>query len=546
MEYPCSTFRRGACAKQVLCFLLFLLPFTGQAFQFPSPDRDKVDIKHYTFRIELNDTTDLIGATAEITFVSKKGVADLELDLTGKNSAGKGMQVHAVTRNASVLKFTQQNDKLKITLDAAPRPDEPVTITVRYSGIPADGLIISKNKFGDRTFFADNWPNRGHHWVPAVDHPADKASVDFIIVAPVHYDVVANGVRVEESYLGKNRKLTHYSEEIDIPVKVMVIGVARFAMNVAGIVNHIPVESWVYPQNREDGFHDMAFGPRILDFFSSHVGPYPYKKLANVQSKTTFGGLENASAIFYFENMVDGKADHEDLMAHEIAHQWFGDSASEREWAHVWLSEGFATYFALLYSEFTHGVDKRQAAMIKDREQVIAFARKSQVPIVMPEVTDLMQLLNVNSYQKGGWVLHMLRQETGDANFWAGVREYYRTYRDGNALTDDLRRIMEKNSGKNLAPFFDQWVYKAGHPVLDVSWTYNEQQKNIQLSVNQLQKGSVFDVPLEIGVYDSPNGAPRIEKVQINKTSQVIAVPAGAKPLKIELDPRVNLLFEGK
>jgi aminopeptidase N len=530
--------------KRLFCILL-LFPTLTFSFPDPYPNLETVDVKHYRFRLELNDTTDIIEGTADISFVLKKGVSEFELDLISKNSLGKGMQVKEVKLKGNETKFSHQNDRLKISLTTQPVAGEMMTLSIRYSGIPQDGLIISKNKFGDRTFFADNWPDRGRNWLPIVDHPADKAAVDFIVIAPQHYEVIANGVRIEESYLTKNQKLTHYKEETPIATKVMVVGVARFAIQQAAVINSIPVESWVYPQNREAGFIDYAVAGKILDFFINHVGPYSYKKLANVQSKTTFGGLENASAIFYFENSVTGKNEHETLIAHEIAHQWFGNSATEKEWHHLWLSEGFATYFAVLYNEFTYGIAKRQEEMIKDRDEVIAFFKKSPMPIVNPAITNLMKLLNVNNYQKGSWVLHMLRQEIGERNFWAGIREYYRQYQNSNALSSDFQQVMETISGKDLDQFFDQWLNKSGYPVLAVDWKYDESGKNIIITVNQTQKGTVFNFPLEIGIYAENSIAPGIERVYINRVTQQLTIPTSSKPVKIGLDPNVNLLFEG-
>lgn len=455
------------------------------------------------------------------------------------------MQIDNIKYKGSNLKYTHEHDRINISLASQALPGDEIMISISYRGIPQDGLIISNNKFGDRTFFADNWPNRGRNWLPIVDHPADKASVDFIVTAPLEYEVISNGIRIEESYLGKGKKLTHYKEDTPIPTKVMVIGAARFAIQQSGVVNAIPVESWVYPQDREAGFFDFSVAPRILDFFSSHIGPYSYKKLANVQSKTTFGGLENASAIFYAENYVTGKNEHETLIAHEIAHQWFGNSASEKDWHHIWLSEGFATYFALLYNEFTYGVAKRQQDMVEDRDQVIAFFKKDPMPVVNPAITDLMKLLNVNNYQKGSWVLHMLRQDIGDQFFWAGIREYYRQFKDGNALTSDLQHIMEAVSGKNLGFFFKQWIFQPGHPVLEGSWQLDNAGKNLKLSINQVQKGPLFSFPLEIGV-SGAGGSLHVEKVYIDKESGSYTIPVGEKPVKIVLDPNVNLLFEGK
>src|SRR6266700_2106852 len=179
----------------------------------------------------------------------------------------------------------------------------------------------------------------------------------------------------------------------------MVIGAAGFAVQYSGTINGTPVYSWVYPENKEKGFYDYAQAVDILPFYIKHVGPYAYEKLANVQSKTIFGGMENAGAIFYSENTVTGTRVSESLLAHEIAHQWFGDMATETDWSHLWLSEGFATYMTILY-----------------------FEKKYEKPVVDSSVTNYMELLNANSYQKGGWILHMLRMEAGDSAFWKGIR----------------------------------------------------------------------------------------------------------------------------
>jgi aminopeptidase N len=528
--------------KSFLSLLLFFI-IPPPAFSFPAED---IDIEHYTFHITLHDSTDNIEGTAEIRLACKKDLNAFGLDLISRGAQGKGMQVSAVMLNGNPLRYTHQNNRLKIILNAPASAGDRLILSVIYGGIPQDGLIISRNKFGDRTFFADNWPNRGRNWLPVVDHPADKASVDFMVITPLHYEVVSNGIKVEESFLNNRQKLTHYKEEVPISTKVMVIGVARFAIQRTGEVSHIPVEAWVFPQNREQGFHDYAAAARILDFFIGHIGAYPYKKLANVQSKTTFGGLENASAIFYFENSVTGKAEHETLIAHEVAHQWFGNSASEKEWHHLWLSEGFATYFALLYNEFTYGIAKRQEEMKQDRDQVIAFFKQDPMPVVNPSVTDLMKLLNANNYQKGSWVLHMLRREVDDPAFWEGIREYYRRFQNSNALTSDFQRAMEAASGKDLRHFFDQWLYKAGHPVLETGWKYDEKAKILRFTVKQVQRGQIFNFPLEIGILHSNQELLQIEKILIYKESQQVNIPLAQKPLKITLDPGVNLLFEGK
>jgi aminopeptidase N len=528
--------------KRFTLFVIFL-PLAGYCFAQLSPSNE-VDVQHYSFHIELNDSSDAIKGKAEIQLKARKDISSFELDLIGKTTSPTGMIVDQIVSGNTKARFAHTNDRVNISFPSSLHENDVITITIHYHGIPADGLIISKNKFGDRTFFADNWPNRGRNWLPVIDHPADKATVEWSVIAPLHYEVVANGVRVEESFLNENQKLTRYKEEAPISTKVMVIGVARFAIEQAGTISGIPIETWVYPQNRKEGFNDFKYAVKIVEYFQNNIGEYAYRKLANVQSKTTFGGLENASAIFYFEGSVNGKGEREALIAHEIAHQWFGDAATEKEWKDVWLSEGFATYFAILYLEQTYGEHRRQQEMKKDRNEVIAFEQKNITPVVQPVTTDLLKILNANSYQKGSWVLHMLRREVGDELFWKGIREYYARYKNSNASTDDFRTTMETVSKKDLKAFFQQWIYTPGQPVFDVKWKFNEKTGEAMISITQLQNQPAFKFPLEIGFSDEKGNIFRKETVKITERKHDFLLKIGQKPLKIELDPDVNLLFE--
>jgi aminopeptidase N len=510
----------------------------------PYPRNESIDIRHYQFRITLNDSTNRIAGEARIDIRFRKPTAMIELDLAGLASTGLGMTVQQVLSENLALKFTHQNDRLTIQLgNIVPTGDEK-KIVVFYAGIPAQGLIIRNNKFGDRTFFGDNWPDRAHHWLPTIDHPYDKATCEFIVTAPEHYMVVATGEKLEESTLGKNLRLTHWKTSVVLPTKVMTMGVARFAIKYEGTVNRVPLQTWVYPQNRSEGFSDYAIASKPLDFFSNNIAPYPYEKLANVQSTTLYGGMENAGNIFYYENSVTGKGNMEGLMTHEIAHQWFGNSASEIDWHHVWLSEGFATYFTKLYFENTYGSQRLIDEMQNDRSNVVSLFQKDPGPIVNIAITDINKVLNTNTYQKASWVLHMLRHEIGDKKFWDGIRQYYKQYQLSNAHTDDFRKVMESVSGRDLKGFFDQWIFKAGHPRITARWNYDPKKKQILLTVDQ-KAGSLFSFPLEVGVYESA-GPARVEKMRISKQKQEFSIACGQKPIKLDLDPNVWLLFEGE
>ncbi len=528
--------------RRLFFLLATVLPLWVCAAAAP---QDGIDVQHYTFRLTLNDSTNILSGEATVDILFRKELAVVQLDLASRNAQGQGMTVREVSLRGQTVSFQHQNNLLHINLPQPAAAGTLLQLTVIYSGVPEDGLVISQNKYGDRTFFGDNWPDRARHWLPTVDHPSDKAGVDFIVLAPVHYTVVGNGVKIEESFLSMKQKLTHWHETVPIATKVMVIGAARFAIQRSGTMNAIGVESWVYPQNRLEGFHDYAPAGDVLDFLHNHVGPYSYQKLANVQSTTRYGGMENASNIFYFENSVTGKGGIEPLIAHEVAHQWFGNSVSEKDWHHVWLSEGFATYFTNLYVEFRYGRDALQERLNTERRQVIEYSHKTALPVVFPALpANLIELLSVNSYQKGSWILHMLRQEIGDDAFWEGIREYYRQFQNSNATTDDFKRAMETVSGKDLTGFFKQWLYGAGHPILKAAWRYDNKAKAVVLQVDQEQK-ALFNITLEVEVYDENLGVPVVEALKVNQGHNKFSIPMAQKPAKLRLDPHVNLLFEG-
>jgi aminopeptidase N len=494
-----------------------------------------IDVQHYDFSLSLSDSTNKIFGEATITLQFRENTPDFALDLTRGNIEGKGMTVTAVKEGNKLIRFTQNSQQL--ILHAAGAPGEKHTYSIRYAGIPADGLIISNNKFGRRGFFGDNWPNRAHNWLPCVDHPSDKATVSFNITAPDHYTVVANGALAGEQPLAGHRKLTHWVEAQPLSPKVMVIGVAEFAVDHPGDAMGVPVWNYVYKENKEPGFRSYAYALDILPFYITHIGPYPYEKCGNVQSKTRFGGLENASAIFYFENSVT-TPDIESLMAHEIAHQWFGDAATETQWQHLWLSEGFATYMTICYLENKYGVDTLKKKLKADRQLVIGFEKKRLTPIVDTTVKeDYMELLNPNSYQKGGWVLHMLRRSLGDEAFWKGISTYYATYRNKNASSADFEKVMEAVSGKDLGDFFHQWLYTPGHPHLGIAWEYDPDKKAVIIDFIQ-QGDQLFNFPLEYTLDGSP------QHIDIHDKTTHVEILFPEKPATLVADPDANVLAD--
>jgi aminopeptidase N len=236
---------------------------------------------------------------------------------------------------------------------------------------------------------------------------------------------------------------------------------------------------------------------------------------------------------------VTGEGRAESLIAHEIAHQWFGNSVTEGDWHHIWLSEGFATYLTSVYMEMNYGEERLKESMRNDRNRIVRNLEMMSHPVVDTAVTNLMRLLNVNSYQKGSWVLHMLRSEMGEMNFWTGMRNYYERFRNGNALTEDFRKIMEEAGGKNLESFFNQWLYAAGHPVLKASLRPGKKKGVSELIIEQTQD-QLFEFSIEFSLKDK-NGI-RIITVPVRDKVTFVNVKASADAEVIP-DPRVKLLF---
>jgi aminopeptidase N len=511
------------------------------------PRQPGVDALHYVFRLTLNDETDeIVGeATIDLRF-AKEGLTEFALDLASA-AGGKGMTVSDVSSGGAPIQFKHQADRLVITLAAPPRAGERRQFTVRYRGVPASGLRIGKNKHGERTFFGLNWPNLARQWLPMIDHPYDKATSEFIITAPARYQVVANGLLLEETDLGDGRRLSHWKQSAPISSWLNAIGVAQFTTRHLGTVKGVPLQTWVYPQDRETGIAAFDTNSRLaVEFFSEYIGTYPYEKLANVQAAGLGGGTEHASAIFYGENSISGGR-VASLVAHEIAHQWFGDAVTENDWDDVWLSEGFATYFTLLYIQHYYGRDEFVVGLNNSRKTVFDLEKKNPgLAVAHNNLSDMSKVLNGLVYQKGGWTLHMLRGLIGDENFRTGIREYYRRYRDGNASTDDFRRVMELNSGTDLSWFFQQWLRRAGSPVVEGDWRYEPEAKRVVVELAQTQAGEAYRLPLEIGV--TVDGAPRmkIEKVEMTQRRQRFEILTDKEPSSVALDPNTWILMEAR
>ena len=528
----------------LLVFILaWSLPFTAHAqpaslYQGPTPPHLGIDVQHYAFALTLSDTTDRIEGTATVRVrATTDTLTSVRLDLVGSDG-DTGMAVHAVTEDGASVEATHAHDHLSIQPTTPLRSGDERVYVIRYGGIPADGLIIGTNRHGDRTFFGDNWPNRARHWLPVVDHPSDKATVAWTVTAPAAYRTVANGMLRSDTTRGDTRT-THWVTDVPLPTKVAVIGVAPFAVDTVATVDGVPVQSWVYPQDRAAGFQDLGQAPPILRFFEERLGPYSYAKLANVQSTTRYGGMENASSIFYSEQAVADGQDSTPLLAHEIAHQWFGNVATEADWPHLWLSEGMATYLTGLYLEHAQGPERLVQYMQQARRSALNYSRQYPTePLVDTTYSDPNELLTVNPYRRGAWVLHMLRARIGSDTFWTGLRTYYERFRNANATTADFRRVMEEVSGNDLRAFFEQWTRRAGHPQVAVTWRHDADTKTCVVDVRQTQDSAPFTFRLDLSIDGRP------ASVAVSERSHRKRIECPEEPTALTPDPETNLLAE--
>jgi len=516
----------------------------------PYPKNSKIDILNYVFDIKLSDDTDEISCetTVDLRFLAS-GVQKVRLDLINVSVklGNKGMIVESVQSNKNQLKFTHEDDELWVYFDKTSTINERKKFMVRYKGIPASGLKIGQNKYGDRTFFSDNWPNQARHWLATIDHPYDKAMCEFIVTAPDHYQVVSNGLKIEETHLKGDKKLTNWKQSVPISPWLYVLGVAEFAVEYVDEFDGKSIQTWVFKQDRDPGFYDFAEPTKkVLEFYSNYIGPYSYEKLANIQSNSVSGGMEAASAILYSANSVKGDRNTRwrNVVIHEIAHQWFGNAVTEYDWDDIWLSEGFATYFTLLFIEHEYGRDAFIQGLQSSQKSVDAFYEKNpNYTIIHDNLKNMKDVTSSQTYQKGSWILHMLRGVLGTEVFWKGIRAYYKKYKDLNASTDDFKKVIEEVSGMDLTVFFKQWLYYPGALKLDGVWHYDKLEGEIVLELNQIQKdGGLFEMPIEIGI-DFEKSNQKLEKIQLKGKSSVYKIKVETKPVLIHLNPNLWVLM---
>ncbi|HXE58375.1 MAG TPA: M1 family metallopeptidase [Gemmatimonadales bacterium] len=514
--------------------LLLLLQLQASPLGLP-PDttRPKHDALHYDITVVVGDTSGHIVGQVEATW--RIGSREpLVLDLDSVMRVVRILQPGGGGGRRGV--WFREGNQVGVPHELG--PGDTLVTRIRYHGTPRDGLVIRPNVYGVRTAFADNWPDRARRWLPSQDHPADKATVSWHVEVPAGYRAVANGVLERVDTLVRGRTVWHYRTENPIPVYTMVFGAAPFAVtplpDAGCAVRCVPLSVWTYAQDSAK----VVAGPfrragAMVDYFSRLIGPFPYQRLAHVESSTRFGGMENATAIFYDEKAIANGTLSEATVAHETAHQWFGDAVTEADWRHLWLSEGFATYLAALWAGYADG-DSARARAMRHAAQAIFDSPATERPILDPAPPSLMALLNSKNHQKGAWVLHSLRGLVGDSAFVTALRRFYERHRDGTALSDDFARIASEAAGRDLTWYFAQALTQPGYPILDLRWRH-EPGRGLVVTLRQTQ-------PEAWGLYRLPGLVLAVDgerhRVDVEGRESVHVLRGVRRtPARVEVDP---------
>ena len=506
-----------------------------------------IDVVNYDVRLVLPDTGAFLRGDVTVTARRAPTAARLRLDLVDS------MHVREVEVNGVRVRASHAGNSLAVPLPAG--RDDTVRVRVVYEGTVRDGLIARKDDRGRWTWFGDNWPDRTRQWLPTVDHPSDKATVSWTVRASERNVVVANGAPLGTNHLtvgGRRLLETRWRETKPIPPYLMVIAagpMVRYDLRATTChrgENGECVQQSVYvmPENRHWLPGVFTATDSIMALYERLVAPFPYEKLAHLQSSTRFGGMENASAIFYDGKLFPDEKVTDDLLAHEMAHQWFGDAVTEREWAHLWLSEGFADYFATLWDRQARGDTTFRAALETFRMKILTDSTVATRPVIDTAQRDYMSLLNTNSYEKGAFVLSMLHHQLGDSAFFRGVRSYYLAHRHGNAVSDDLRVALERASGRSLTQFFDQWLRRPGWAEPMIGWAYDASTGTVSVFAMQEGRFGAYALPLTVDLTDADNAKHHLVVDIPAEPRATVPLPGRfpRRPASLDFDPDSTLL----
>jgi len=515
-------------------------------------DRD-FDLQHVKLDLAFDLKEKKISGSAELTLAPIHALRKLELDAVE-------LAIKRVTLDGKRVAFENTGEKLIVTLERQVREGQPLTLKIAYEAQPKRGLyfVQPEKHYPKKPFQAwsqgESMDNQC--WFPGYDFPNDKFTSEVVLRVPERYTALSNG-RLEKVTHDKARKekVFHWVQDVPHPTYLMVVAVGEFD-SFEEVVDGTPLTYYV-PKG-EGAKIKPTFGETaaVLRFFNKAFDcKYPYAKYGQVVILDfMWGGMENTSLTTITDRALiplDVKEvyDPTGLVAHEFAHQWFGDLVTAKSWEHIWLNEGFASYLDPLYFEAEHGREEFIQAMLLEAEAYFQEDKTNRRPIVTHRFTECEDMFDRNSYQKGAWVLHMLRKVLGDGSFWKALRHYLKKHARESIETSQFKIAVEEATGKSLEWFFQQWLYKAGHPELEAKWTYDEKARLVALTLKQTQKVEgntpLFKMPYDVHLlYEK--GKRSVQTVRLEEAAQTFHLPSPEKPKAVQVDPEEWVLKKVK
>ena len=466
----------------------FELP--GDRVQY-APDRP-ADVKHVKLVIALDFDNETISGKAYTTFSA------LYDELKAITFDAVELHIERVTLDdGTELAYSTDAKKLIVTLDRTYHHGEQFTIVVEYHAKPRIGLQFIKPSPEDPTRPVQAWtfgqPRYHSRWFPCHDAPNDRATTEIIATVPAQFITISNGNLLSVQDHG-DTKTHHWRHDVPHAAYLISLVVGDFAV-IEDHYKHIPVTYYVRPDRKDDAPLYMGKTPEMIRFFSEYTGvEYPYDKYAQTVVEIYTGAMEHTTATTHgFTLLVDKRAsldvDVVPVVAHELAHQWFGDLLTCRDWPNGWLNEGFATYFEVLWGEYDQGTDYFKQSMLDLKNGYLEEDGYYRRPIVYNVYhDDGFELFDSHLYNKGAWVLHMLRHQLGEATFRRALHAYTSRYREKEVITADLERTFEEVTGRSLAQFFQQWVYSGGYPAFEVNYSWDSERNMARVKIRQTQQ----------------------------------------------------------
>jgi aminopeptidase N len=456
------------------------------------------------------------------------------------------------------LPFTAGEGKLRVDLGRARTADQEITIAVTYSCTPRRGLYFNRpdQAYPNRPtqIWTQGQAEDSGYYFPCIDYPGEKFTSEMIATVPSGWFALSNGRLLSMEREGRRGITYHWSQEVPHPAYLITLAAAEFDV-VEDEADGVPVQYYGPRGTGDDLVRAFGRTPEMIRFFADKIGvPYPYPKYATVAvADFIFGGMENTSATTMTDTLLHDERAHEDMRdpadgitAHELAHQWFGDLLTAREWPHAWLHESFATYFDGLFVEHQHGWDAfrydvwRKANTYLE-EDTTAYRR----PLVQNVYHEPIDIFDRHLYERGSVVLDMLRTQLGDGPWWKAINHYVQRHAQADVLTHDFQRAIEEATGRNLDWFFDQWVWKGGHPELKASYSWDNAHSSATLTLEQTQQPdatltSIYRVPMEIG-FQTARGM-RTFPVELTEARQTFIFPLDGEPEFVAIDPGFRVL----